>query len=83
MFDEQWPSAGLPPSGALAFRSNIARELLAEETDEYRAELVSEIDAMHAAGVAEVAMKAAAKLPLGDDRVLYVDTYPPCTYLHR
>lgn len=82
-FDERWPAAGLPPSGALAFRSSIARELLAEETDEYRAELESEIDTMHAAGLAEAAAEAAARLPSADDRVLYVDTPSPNAYLHR
>ncbi|KAI9061403.1 hypothetical protein FKP32DRAFT_1576114 [Trametes sanguinea] len=49
VFEEQWPSAGLPPASKLTFRTAIARKLFAEETDEFKAALQAELQDLHAA----------------------------------
>lgn len=46
VFDEKWPTSGLDPEHAVAFRGKIARELLALEAPEYLIELQHEIQAM-------------------------------------
>ncbi len=43
IYDERWPTAGLPDTHKIAFRSSIARELLGQESVEYRASLEAEV----------------------------------------
>lgn len=52
-FNERWSEAGLDASYRLALRSEIARELLKQESSEYRAALASEAKDMHGVALAQ------------------------------
>ena len=45
IFKERWPEANRPDADKLAFRGEIARELLASEGDDIKAELKAECEA--------------------------------------
>ena len=47
IFEERWPSAGRPDKDKLAFRSEIARELLAQEDSTTHEELKKECELRH------------------------------------
>ncbi|KAI9070211.1 hypothetical protein FKP32DRAFT_1558348 [Trametes sanguinea] len=53
IFDSKWPSAGLPDNHSLTFRAQIARELLDQESDEFRRMLEEELNDLHAVEAAE------------------------------
>lgn len=46
-FDKRWPAAGLDTKFQLDFKARIAKELLANETNEYRSKLQEEADWEH------------------------------------
>lgn len=60
IFEEKWPTAGLPERFRLAYRGGIARDLLAEATPEYRAALEAEAKELHALDLAEAEAEVAA-----------------------
>ncbi len=46
-FAVRWPASGLDRDFSLAFRGQVARDLLKEESDEYREELKAECKRLH------------------------------------
>ncbi|KAH9855414.1 hypothetical protein C2E23DRAFT_882800 [Lenzites betulinus] len=52
-FDDRWTTAGLGPDHVLAYRAQIARELLAQESAEFKTSLVDELKAMHEVALAD------------------------------
>ena len=63
VYRERWPQANLPSTRSLSFRAAIARELLAQESEEYREELDEEATRMHEEELAEL---QASQLPQAD-----------------
>ena len=63
VYQERWPEANLPSTRSLSFRAAIARELLAQESPEYREELDEEAVRLHEEELAEL---EASKLPQAD-----------------
>ncbi|KAH9899382.1 hypothetical protein C8Q73DRAFT_787273 [Cubamyces lactineus] len=63
VYKERWPQANLPSTRSLSFRAAIARELLAQESEEYREELNEEAIRMHEEELAEL---QALQLPQAD-----------------
>lgn len=47
IFKQMWPTAGLDSKFQLDFRANIAKSLLAEETEEYQSTLEEEANRDH------------------------------------
>ena len=42
-FNERWPNSGMDDKHRLSFRGQIAREMLEEESEEYRQSLEAEV----------------------------------------
>ncbi|KAL7279945.1 hypothetical protein ACG7TL_006356 [Trametes sanguinea] len=74
-FEAKWPTADLPEKHALAFRAKISRDLLAQESEEYRQALEEELQEIHASEAAEVeaATALATAAPEGEARELAQD----------
>lgn len=67
IFQERWPTLGLPGKDKLKVRGEIARELLEKEDDDYRKALQEEVEKMHQADIDEYTAATMPPAPEEED----------------